>query len=365
MAPSRPVTRLIQRGRCLGRRAAAFFSLSRRRAGPAPTVARGGHCAERAQERRSQGAQRDRANRRLRGFRAPPPRRPAASAAQAGAGGDCGLPQGREHPLCNTEILQRRIAHQHAPPSPPLPPEAALAPQRAMCGILDGYVGQHSVKTRYGNAMPCLFRYLQVDGMPPHPNLPPGSKPAGDGRPAGRRHAAALERRREGRAQRGKAVHGRARASQGRPRHVCRIEKDDDTTSALNRAMAAGRAVTYAPADPGWSILGGPPNKPAPRMPPGGAGGGSGGRRRPAAGERGGAGTSASLPPAGPERRDDGRLRPAAAGRGLRAPALHHLPRDAALIARIGSRRRLGWPSAPGTQDIVPRRSPRAPPEGY
>ena len=247
MAPSRPVTRLIQRGRCLGRRAAAFFSLSRRRAGPAPTVARGGHCAERAQERRSQGAQRDRANRRLRGFRAPPPRRPAASAAQAGAGGDCGLPQGREHPLCNTEILQRRIAHQHAPPSPPLPPEAALAPQCAMCGILDGYVGQHSVKTRYGNAMPCLFRYLQVDGMPPHPNLPPGSKPAGDGRPAGRRHAAALERRREGRAQRGKAVHGRARASQERPRHVCRIEKDDDHDQRPEPRHGGGKGRNLRP----------------------------------------------------------------------------------------------------------------------
>ena len=183
---------------------------------------------------------------------------------------------------------------------------------------------------------------LRVDGMPPHSN-------------GAERAVRSVAKR---------CTDARVHLKSVRGTYVG-SKKTTITTSALNRAMAARRAVTYAPADPGWSILGGPPNKPALRMPPGGAGGGSGGRRRPAAGERGGAGTAASLPPAGPERRDDGRLRPAAAGRGLRAPALYHLPRDAALIVRIGSRRRPGWPSAPGTQDLVPRRSPRAPPEGY
>ena len=48
------------------------------------------------------------------------------------------------------------------------------------------------------------------------------------------------------------------------------------TTNALNRGMTTGRAVTYALADPGWSILDGPPKKAPPWLPPGGARGGSG-----------------------------------------------------------------------------------------
>ena len=49
------------------------------------------------------------------------------------------------------------------------PPSVALALQRFLCAILEGYGDSHPVRTRYENAMPCFF-YTKVEGMPPHTN---------------------------------------------------------------------------------------------------------------------------------------------------------------------------------------------------
>ena len=62
-----------------------------------------------------------------------------------------------------SRALQRRKAHRHGSS------KVAPAPQRVLCGILDGY-GPASVKTLSEYAARRLFRCLQVDGMPPHSN---------------------------------------------------------------------------------------------------------------------------------------------------------------------------------------------------
>lgn len=53
-------------------------------------------------------------------------------------------------------------------------------------------------------------------------------------------------------------------------RHGGRGEKDEIDANAKNNGMAAGRAVTYAVADPEWSIFDGPPAGAPAWLPPGG-----------------------------------------------------------------------------------------------
>ena len=129
----------------------------------------------------------------------------------------------------------------------------ALALQRVLCGILDGYGDQHPVKTRYENAMPWLFYYLQVDGMPLHSND--------------------AERTVRDVAKRYMDAHVQFKSTRGMD---VGSRKMTITTNARNYGMMVGRAVTCALADPGWSMLDGPPKKPPPWLPPGGARGGAG-----------------------------------------------------------------------------------------
>ena len=133
------------------------------------------------------------------------------------------------------------------------PPEMALALQRVLYGILDGYGDQHPVKTRYENAMPWLFYYLQVAGMPPHSND--------------------AEKTVRNVAKRYMDAHVQFKSVRGMD---VGSKKMTITTNARNHGMTVGRAVTYALADPSWCILDGPPKKPPPWLPPGGARGGPG-----------------------------------------------------------------------------------------
>ena len=136
------------------------------------------------------------------------------------------------------------------------PPPVALAPQRFLCAILEGYGDSHPVRTRYENAMPCFF-YTQVEGMPPHTN---------DG---------------DGRAQRPEAVHGRTRSVQELSRHGGRCEKGGDQRQRREQRHAGGQGRDIRRRHPEWSIFDGPPADPLAWLPRAGRGGGwDDGRRR-------------------------------------------------------------------------------------
>ncbi len=131
------------------------------------------------------------------------------------------------------------------------PPIVALALQRAACAILEGYGDKHPVRTRYENAMPCLFYHTQVDGMPAHSND--------------------VERVIRNVAKRYMDAHVQFKGHRGM---VVGSRKMTIAANAGRRGMSLGRAVTYAIGDPGWNILDGPPaagRQPA-WMPPGGGG---------------------------------------------------------------------------------------------
>ena len=167
-----------------------------------------------------------------------------------------------------SRALQRRKAHRHGSS------KVALALQRVLCGILDGYgagIRQDPVR---------------VCSAPPVPL------------PAGRRHAAALERRRGDRAQRRNAVHGRARAVQGRPRHGCRIEKNGDHSQRTEPRHGGGRGRNLRPCRSRPVYTRRAARDAAAAAAPGR---GKGRRRTTAAGygRAGAAGTAAFLPPAG------------------------------------------------------------------
>ncbi len=128
------------------------------------------------------------------------------------------------------------------------PPIVALALQRAMCAILEGYGDKHPVRTRYENAMPCLFYHTQVDGMPAHSND--------------------VERVIRNVAKRYMDAHVQFKGHRGM---VVGSGKMTIAANAGRRGMSLGRAVTYAIADPSWNILDGPPaGEPPAWMPPGG-----------------------------------------------------------------------------------------------
>ena len=56
------------------------------------------------------------------------------------------------------------------------PPSVELALQRFLCAMPGGCGDSHPVRTRYENAMPCLFYYTQVKGMPPTTTTRRGSR---------------------------------------------------------------------------------------------------------------------------------------------------------------------------------------------
>ena len=134
------------------------------------------------------------------------------------------------------------------------PPDVALAMQRALCTILEGYGDPHPVRTRFENAMPCLFYYTQVDGMPIHSND--------------------VERVIRNVPKRYMDAHVQFKSAVG---IAVGTKKMTITANARNHGMSVGRAVSYALADPDWDICDGPPASPPPWLPPGGARGGGDG----------------------------------------------------------------------------------------
>ena len=159
------------------------------------------------------------------------------------------------------------------------PPAVALGLQRVACTILEGYGDSHPVRTRYENAMPCLFYHTQVDGMPPHSND--------------------AERIIRNVPKRYMDAHVQFKGPRGMD---VASRKMTIGANARLHGMSVGRAVTYALADPEWNIHDGPlagVRRPA-WMPPGGARSGAGWRMPAGLGEEDGdpaVSYSSSLPP--------------------------------------------------------------------
>ena len=194
--------------------------------------------------------------------------RPAAGGGQAGArqqgarppGGRCqGSPTAKEIAayrrdsatyfglLCLCSVISRIDT---------APPIVALAPQRAVCAIREGYGDRHPVRTRHENAMPRLFDHAQVDGMPAHSNDAEGAM-----RNVARRY---MDAHAQFKGPRGMDVGSR---------------KMTIAASGGRRGTSVGRAATCALADPGWNMVDGPAEagEPPAWLPPGGGGARSGG----------------------------------------------------------------------------------------
>ena len=223
---------------------------------PPPPLA-GGHCAQRGGAWRGKGR------------RGPPPGGAAAGGAgacanhgsrrgvivivtavlaaafvgpQADPRRDRCVQQGLDRVLWPPVHLQGQLVHQHGALI------VALGLQRVTCAVLDGYGGKHPVRIRYENAMPCLFYHTQVDGMPAHSND--------------------VERVIRNVAKRYMDAHVQFRGPRGLG---VESRKMTIAANARKRGMSVGRAVTYALADPSWSILDGPPpGESLAWMPPGG-----------------------------------------------------------------------------------------------
>ena len=189
-----------------------------------PPPSRGGHCAEGEQG----------------GGRKEPRRRACAGdrARRAPAAGGAPRPTSEEiaayHRDANTYFALLAFCGV-AKRTDAAPTSAALALQRFLCAIPGGYGDSHPVRTRYENAMPCLSYYTQVKGMPPHNN-------------DAERVARNVSKRYMDAPVQFKSFQDMAVTAR-------KMEID---SNARNSGMPEGRAVTYAVADPEWSIFDGP-----------------------------------------------------------------------------------------------------------
>ena len=195
-----------------------------RRAGPASPATRGGHCAEKEGREGGPGARNEIG--RIAGR--------AASASASASASSSPSPVGRrptpgeitaDHRDANTYfailIFYNVVKHINT-----APPEVALAPQCALCGMLDGYGGKHPVKTRYENAMPFCSTTCRSTACRHTRTTSRGSCATWQSSTWMRTCSS--------------RVHGMDIGSR----------KMTITINARNRGMTAGRAVTYALADP-------------------------------------------------------------------------------------------------------------------